>query len=415
MPWQPAPKMQVQRDVSQVRSQRKTCSSSAGSWNSTQARGKTRSTSGTSPAYALRRAQRRGPVASWHATRCARHRLQHGAPARGRRPPRRSADAGVLLQGAAAARRAPRRRTARSPSRASTRSPSSSATPSTLAEDKGCEEIYSFATSAVRDAGNGDDVLAHVEERTGVDHQVLPGRGRGPADLPRRTPLVRLVVGPARGLRHRRRLARDRRRCRRVARRRLVAAARRRPADPRALRRRAARREGAAQAAQADPDRRSPTTPAPCCVAVRPTTRWPPPRPSARWPGSAARRPRARARSCAASCPPPTLDEWIPKLLEMTDDDIADLPGVSGEPGPPDGRRRAGGRGGDGPLRPRASSRSARGRCAKASSSIGSTSSARAAERRGSRVRALDAPRSIPRPRPTPSSTPPGSATTPSR
>ena len=40
MPWQPLPKMQVQREVSQVRSQRKTCSSSAGSGNSTQARGK---------------------------------------------------------------------------------------------------------------------------------------------------------------------------------------------------------------------------------------------------------------------------------------------------------------------------------------------------------------------------------------
>ena len=42
MPWQPLPKMQVQREVSQVRSQRKTCSSSAGSGNSTQARAKSR-------------------------------------------------------------------------------------------------------------------------------------------------------------------------------------------------------------------------------------------------------------------------------------------------------------------------------------------------------------------------------------
>lgn len=40
MPWQPLPKMQVHREVSQVRSQRKTCSSSAGSGNSTQARAK---------------------------------------------------------------------------------------------------------------------------------------------------------------------------------------------------------------------------------------------------------------------------------------------------------------------------------------------------------------------------------------
>ena len=44
-----------------------------------------------------------------------------------------------------------------------------------LAEVKGCEEIYSFATSAVRDAGNCDDVLAHVEKRTGAEIKVLPG------------------------------------------------------------------------------------------------------------------------------------------------------------------------------------------------------------------------------------------------
>ncbi len=44
-----------------------------------------------------------------------------------------------------------------------------------LAEEKGCEEIYSFATSAVRDADNGDEVLAHVQERTGADIEVLPG------------------------------------------------------------------------------------------------------------------------------------------------------------------------------------------------------------------------------------------------
>jgi len=44
-----------------------------------------------------------------------------------------------------------------------------------LAEDKGCQEIFSFATSAVRDADNCDEVLAHVEERTGVEIKVLPG------------------------------------------------------------------------------------------------------------------------------------------------------------------------------------------------------------------------------------------------
>ena len=44
-----------------------------------------------------------------------------------------------------------------------------------LAEDKGCEEIYSFATSAVRDADNCDDVLAHVEKKTDVAIKVMPG------------------------------------------------------------------------------------------------------------------------------------------------------------------------------------------------------------------------------------------------
>lgn len=44
-----------------------------------------------------------------------------------------------------------------------------------LAEDKGCEEVFSFATSAVRDAGNSDEVLAHVHDRTGVRVKVLPG------------------------------------------------------------------------------------------------------------------------------------------------------------------------------------------------------------------------------------------------
>jgi exopolyphosphatase/guanosine-5'-triphosphate,3'-diphosphate pyrophosphatase len=44
-----------------------------------------------------------------------------------------------------------------------------------VAEDKGCEEMLPFATSAVRDATNSDDVLAEVRERTGVDIAVLPG------------------------------------------------------------------------------------------------------------------------------------------------------------------------------------------------------------------------------------------------
>lgn len=44
-----------------------------------------------------------------------------------------------------------------------------------LAEDKGCEETYAFATSAVRDATNSEDVLTRVRGETGARVQVLPG------------------------------------------------------------------------------------------------------------------------------------------------------------------------------------------------------------------------------------------------
>jgi exopolyphosphatase/guanosine-5'-triphosphate,3'-diphosphate pyrophosphatase len=44
-----------------------------------------------------------------------------------------------------------------------------------IAEDKGVEELLAFATSAVRDASNGDAVLDSVRSATGVDIAVLPG------------------------------------------------------------------------------------------------------------------------------------------------------------------------------------------------------------------------------------------------
>lgn len=44
-----------------------------------------------------------------------------------------------------------------------------------VAEDKGCQEIIGFATSAVREAINSDEVLAHVEAETGVLLEVLSG------------------------------------------------------------------------------------------------------------------------------------------------------------------------------------------------------------------------------------------------
>ncbi len=44
-----------------------------------------------------------------------------------------------------------------------------------IAEDKGVHKVLAFATSAVRDAANGDELLAQIEAATGVGIKVLPG------------------------------------------------------------------------------------------------------------------------------------------------------------------------------------------------------------------------------------------------
>jgi exopolyphosphatase / guanosine-5'-triphosphate,3'-diphosphate pyrophosphatase len=44
-----------------------------------------------------------------------------------------------------------------------------------VAEDQGVEDLLAFATSAIREAPNGDDVLARVRADTGIDLQVLSG------------------------------------------------------------------------------------------------------------------------------------------------------------------------------------------------------------------------------------------------
>jgi exopolyphosphatase / guanosine-5'-triphosphate,3'-diphosphate pyrophosphatase len=44
-----------------------------------------------------------------------------------------------------------------------------------IAEDKGVEDFLAFATSAVRDAVNGDDMLARIQDRTGTRIMVLSG------------------------------------------------------------------------------------------------------------------------------------------------------------------------------------------------------------------------------------------------
>ncbi len=44
-----------------------------------------------------------------------------------------------------------------------------------LAEDKGCEVVIAFATSAIRDATNADKVLGLVRAETGLDVEVMQG------------------------------------------------------------------------------------------------------------------------------------------------------------------------------------------------------------------------------------------------
>lgn len=44
-----------------------------------------------------------------------------------------------------------------------------------VAEDRGAEDLLAFATSAIREAPNGPEVLQRVREETGVDLQVLSG------------------------------------------------------------------------------------------------------------------------------------------------------------------------------------------------------------------------------------------------
>ena len=45
-----------------------------------------------------------------------------------------------------------------------------------IAEDKGVEELLAFATSAVRDATNGDAVLARIRAETHATSRCCPGR-----------------------------------------------------------------------------------------------------------------------------------------------------------------------------------------------------------------------------------------------
>ena len=59
---------------------------------------------------------------------------------------------------------------------------------------RGAEELLAFATSAIREAPNGDDVLAAVRVATGVDLEVLAVTTRRGSPSSRYA-VVRLVAG----------------------------------------------------------------------------------------------------------------------------------------------------------------------------------------------------------------------------
>ena len=84
----------------------------------------------------------------------------------------------------------------RSPTRVRTRSCDLCTGQRKQADELGVEELLAFATSAVRDATNCDEVLATVAQRDRRRAAGAAGRGRGAADVPGGPPVVRLERRP---------------------------------------------------------------------------------------------------------------------------------------------------------------------------------------------------------------------------
>ena len=100
------------------------------------------------------------------------------------------------------------------------------------AEDKGVEELLGFATSAIRDAPNGEEVLARVREITGISLEVLAGEDEARLTFLAVRRWYGWSAGRLHGARHRWGLARGGVGSRRGAGRRLLGAARGGPAHP---------------------------------------------------------------------------------------------------------------------------------------------------------------------------------------
>ena len=149
-----------------------TSDSSAGLTNSTHARGNTRSTSGTASAVGGRDPRQ----VPWDP--CASASWTSG-------PTPGTCSWSTPTEVRRRCRRSPTSSRCGWPSTSTSRVPSTrhgidaltsfTAESLLVAEDKGCEDMIGFATSAVRDAVNSDAVLEHVRERTGVRIDVLSG------------------------------------------------------------------------------------------------------------------------------------------------------------------------------------------------------------------------------------------------
>ena len=236
-----------------------------------------------------------------------------------------------------------------------------------VAEDQGVEDLSGFVTSAIREAPNGDDVLAAVVERTGVSLDVLSGEDEARLTFLAARRWFGWSAGHPARRRHRRWLARARPGHGRGPRRRRLAAARRRPGHPRPAPRRPAR-QGAVREARKQ-------VRASIAAELRPLAKAGTPDHAV----GTSKTMRSLARICGAA--PSAEGMYAARSLER-ETLAARLPEIAGDDGraarraargvgvavAPAARRRHRGRGDDGPARAWTTSRSARGRCARASS-----------------------------------------------
>src|SRR6478735_3012481 len=196
MPLQPEPKMHVQLDVSQVRSTRKRCPGFAGSGISAQVRAMSRGVSGTRPTLGADPAShyvgrmRLGVIDvgsnTVHLLVVDAHPGAQPLPASKHKIDLRLSehvtDDGLIADEG-------RDRLADFVKECQD-----------VAEDQGVEDLSGFVTSAIREAPNGDDVLAAVVERTGISLDVLSGEeeARLTRDLLHGDPPAKDVVREAR-------------------------------------------------------------------------------------------------------------------------------------------------------------------------------------------------------------------------